>query len=576
MKPNEKMNPMTKTIDENMGEQALRAYARRLRALHDIDYAILEAHSPKEIAETVLTHINLLLPNCDWSCVNLFDHDRKKAKVLAVYTNTVEAFGEDQEFPLEACRISQASGTPTLYYANNLNLTEDRTESETFLMEKGLRSFMSVPMLVQSRLIGALNLSSYSENIYADEFVDIAEEIGNSLSIAIENARLIEAERQRNQELLAMALVSAALRTAGTRSAIPLIVLDQILNLFRAKGALIAEYNRLENQAVIELGLGVWQKSTGEMLDQGKGALYQVILSKQPYHTNHALSNQTIQRPDLLGNIASVAFVPLIAQGLVIGALGIGRQEKITKDDIRLLSAIADMVGNAMANLVLTEDLKRSHTELTLAYDSTLEGWARALELRDHETEGHTRRVTRLTVDLARSMGITGTELDHLRRGVILHDIGKMGIPDSILLKPGKLSEDEWEIMRQHPRYAYEMLSPIQFLSQSIDIPYCHHEKWDGTGYPRQLKGEQIPLAARIFCIVDVYDALTSSGRPYREAWSEEKVQAYIQEQTGKHFDPQVVDAFFELMRKQVITKSLTFNFEQNNIQPERDVVCGL
>lgn len=541
---------MPKIADETMGEQALRAYARRLRVLHEIDYAILEAHSPKEIAETVLTHINLLLPDCDWSCVSLFDHDRKKAKVLTVYTNTIEIFGEDQEFPLAACRISRANETPRLHYVSDLNQVADRTESEEFLMEKGLRSFMSVPMLVQSRLIGALNLSSHAANIYADEFVDIAEEISNSLAVAIENARLIEAERRRNQELLSMSLVSAALRTAKTRSAIPLIVLDQILNLFRAKGALLAEYNSLKNHAVIELGLGVWQKNTGEKLDQGEGALCQAILSRHPYHTNHALTDQTIKRPELLGNIASVVFVPLIAQDLVIGVLGFGRQEKITKDDIRLLSAIADMVGNAMANLVLTEDLKRSHTELALAYDSTLEGWARALELRDHETEGHTQRVTRLTVALARSMGITGTELDHLRRGVILHDIGKMGIPDSILLKPGKLTEDEWEIMHQHPRYAYEMLSPIQFLSQSVDIPYCHHEKWDGTGYPRQLKGEQIPLAARIFCIVDVYDALTSSGRSYREAWSEEKALAYIQEQGSKHFDPQVVGEFFRLIRK--------------------------
>ncbi|HDD62272.1 MAG TPA: HD-GYP domain-containing protein, partial [Chloroflexi bacterium] len=184
---------------------------------------------------------------------------------------------------------------------------------------------------------------------------------------------------------------------------------------------------------------------------------------------------------------------------------------------------------------------------LTLAYDATIEGWAHALELKDMETEGHSRRVVKMTMDLARSMGISGEKLAHIRRGALLHDIGKMGVPDSILQKPGKLSEGEWEIMRRHPVYAYEWLSRIQYLVPALEIPYSHHERWDGTGYPRGIKGEQIPLEARIFAIIDVWDAL-NSDRPYRKAWPKEKALAHIKEQSGKHFDPEVVVNFLDML----------------------------
>jgi len=197
----------------------------------------------------------------------------------------------------------------------------------------------------------------------------------------------------------------------------------------------------------------------------------------------------------------------------------------------------------------MAETLERRRVELTLAYDTTLEGWSRALELRDIETKGHTQRVTELTIRLAHAMGMNDAKLVHVRRGALLHDIGKMGIPDSILLKPSPLTEEEWAIIRKHPVYAHEMLSPIAFLRPALDIPYCHHEKWDGTGYPRGLKGEEIPLAARIFAVVDVWDALRSD-RLYRPAWPEEKALEYIREQAGKHFDPGIVEAFLQVVEE--------------------------
>jgi len=189
---------------------------------------------------------------------------------------------------------------------------------------------------------------------------------------------------------------------------------------------------------------------------------------------------------------------------------------------------------------------KQAEDALVSAYDATIEGWSRAMDLRDHETEGHTLRVTEMSLNLAARVGIDQDTLVHYHRGALLHDIGKIGVPDRILLKPDSLTIDEWEVMRLHPVLAYEMLMPIEFLRPALDIPYCHHERWDGSGYPRGLAGEQIPLAARIFAVVDVYDALTSD-RPYRPAWTRRKAIAYIRDRSGQDFDPQVVSLFLEM-----------------------------
>jgi putative nucleotidyltransferase with HDIG domain len=211
------------------------------------------------------------------------------------------------------------------------------------------------------------------------------------------------------------------------------------------------------------------------------------------------------------------------------------------------LEILAGQIAIAVDNATLFKDLQRSNSELMLAYEATLEGWSAALDLRDRETEGHTQRVTLMTIELAEAMGIRPDDLIHIRRGALLHDIGKMGVPDHILLKPDKLNDEEWEHMRMHAVYAYNLLSNISYLRDALDIPYCHHEKWNGTGYPRGLKGEEIPLAARIFAVADVYDALTSD-RPYRSGWSRERALDYIREQSGHYFDPKVVDAFLLLV----------------------------
>ena len=242
------------------------------------------------------------------------------------------------------------------------------------------------------------------------------------------------------------------------------------------------------------------------------------------------------------------AGLPLIAKGQIKGVLEVYYRSAHKREPewLNLLETLAGQAAIAIDNTQLFEGMQQSNLELALAYDATIAGWSRAMDLRDKETEGHTQRVTDLTLKLARAMHISESHLTHIRHGALLHDIGKMGVPDNILLKADQLTDEEWEKMRKHPEFAYDMLSSIRYLQPALDIPYCHHEKWDGTGYPRGLKGENIPIAARIFAVADVWDAITSD-RPYRKGWSKESALEHIMDQSGKYFDPQVVEAFLKL-----------------------------
>jgi putative nucleotidyltransferase with HDIG domain len=260
-------------------------------------------------------------------------------------------------------------------------------------------------------------------------------------------------------------------------------------------------------------------------------------VEKDPRHFAVAAQHVNFHTHSLLG-------VPMRIQNQGVGVLEALNKRKsvFTSADEKILSIIASLAAVAIRNA-------RQLKELELAYDTTLEGWSNIMDLRDEETEGHTIRVANLTIQLANELGISGEELTHIHHGALLHDIGKIALPDSVLLKPGPLTKDEWEIMRQHPVVAYNFLLPITYLRPAIDIPYCHHEKLDGKGYPRGLKGSEIPFSARVFAVVDVWDALTSN-RPYRTAWTKEQTLDYIQEKVGTHFDSRVVEAFLDIDRE--------------------------
>ena len=262
---------------------------------------------------------------------------------------------------------------------------------------------------------------------------------------------------------------------------------------------------------------------------------------------------QRIRSDPQIAEIPIIILTALDDRESLLNALKAGADDFISKpfDRFELRARLLGITRLNRYQKLIQEraKLREANAQLLNAYEATIEGLSHALDLRDRETEGHSRRVTELTIQLAQAMNIGETEITHYRRGALLHDMDKIGIPDSILHKPDTLTEEEWTIMRKHPQLAYEMLSPIEYLRPALDIPYSHHEKWDGSGYPRGLKGEEIPMSARLFAIADVWDALTSD-RPYRVAWSETEALAYIREQSGRHFDPTVVELFFNVIGK--------------------------
>jgi len=416
-------------------------------------------------------------------------------------------------------------------------------------------SAMAAPLIVKEQVIGVIAIDTPTKiNAFDDSDLYLLQTIASSTALAIENARLFERTRQRLSEIEAVHTVSTALRSAQNFSEALPIILDQLIKLLNAGSALVDLIDSSTGEIVTELAYGVWEPMTGLRTPKDVGGSGHVISTSQSYISNNLLDDGLIAHPDLLGGVNAAACVPVISQHQPIGTLWIGRKSPILDEEVSLLEAIGEMVGNAVHRMRLHEqtetllgDLQDANRELSKAYDTTLEGWAKALELRDKETEGHSRRVTELTLELARQMGVPGTELIHIHRGILLHDIGKMGVPDQILKKTGPLGEEEWVEMRKHPQYAYDLIHPITYLRPALDIPYCHHERWDGSGYPRGLKGKNIPLAARIFAVVDVWDALIND-RPYRKAWTEEQTLGYIKEQSGILFGPQIIEKFFEII----------------------------
>lgn len=363
------------------------------------------------------------------------------------------------------------------------------------------------------------------------------------------------AEEQVKQQLQRL----AALRTIDITISGSLdlrITLDTILKhviaQLRVDAAAVLLLNPLTNMLEFASGHGFRERDIAKLSLRlgedyaGRAALERRLVSipnlkeaERPFSQIHLTKGE---------DFVSYYGAPLISKGKVKGVLEVFHRTALISSPewLDFLETLAGQVAIAVDNAQLFEGLQRANAGLAQAYETTIEGWSRALDLRDKETEGHTQRVTEMTLRLARAAGIAEDELVHIRRGALLHDIGKMGVPDTILLKPDSLTDEEWIAMRKHPTYAYELLSPIAYLRQALDIPYCHHEKWDSTGYPRGLKGEEIPLAARLFAVADVWDALTNE-RPYRKAWPEDRAIQYILEQAGQHFDPKVVELFLQI-----------------------------
>ncbi|MDD2921190.1 MAG: GAF domain-containing protein, partial [Anaerolineales bacterium] len=412
-----------------------------------------------------------------------------------------------------------------------------------------------LPLVARNQVVGLMEIYGLEnkERVFTNSEVRLAQSLSVQTAIFIDNARLFEHAERRLRRTQALRKIDQAIAGSIDMQMVLKIVLEQVIAELEVDAAVILLYNPHELSLKFKLGSGLRTNALKfTNLRLGEGYAGRVALGRQTIFIPNLQARTTdFLRSPTFSQEGFVCYfgVPLIAKGEVKGVIEIFHRSPKNPDNewLEFMEALAGQIAIAIDNATLYADLQLSNIELSMAYDSTIEGWSRALDLRDKETEGHTLRVTELMLDLAREAGMTEAELVHVRRGALLHDIGKMGVPDQILLKPGKLTDEEWVIMRQHPIFAHEMLSPIEYLRPALDIPYCHHEKWDGTGYPRGLKGEQIPLVARLFAVVDIWDALRAD-RPYRQSWSEEKTLEYIRSLVGTHLDPRAVEIFLRVI----------------------------
>lgn len=388
-----------------------------------------------------------------------------------------------------------------------------------------------------------------------DELTLLCDEAGNPSEIAgfwMDVTKQHQAEESVRRQLLRLSslrTIDAAI-TGGLDLRVTLsLFLEQVAGQLGVEAANVFIMNPVQQRLQLVATHGFDSRRTPE-ISLGEGLPGRAALQKLTLHSVEAESTAVSRNEQaLLGVLEKVHYAtPLTIKGEVKGVLEVYSSQYLNIDQewIDFYETLATQGAIAIDSAQMFDGLRQANLELTMAYEATLQGWVQALDLRDRETEHHTKRVTEITLRLASALGIPEHEGEHMRRGALLHDIGKMGIPDEILHKPGPLTEDEWTIMKRHPEYARGFLSEILYLRPALDIPYRHHEKWDGTGYPSGLRGEEIPLAARVFAIADVWDALTSD-RPYRAAWPTQQVRQHIQEQAGKHFDPDLVKLFLEM-----------------------------
>ena len=409
-----------------------------------------------------------------------------------------------------------------------------------------------VPIRTVREVIGVLFVSvELPRQLQADAvnlLVTLSEMAGN----AIRRADLHEQTERQVQRLASLRAVDMAINTILDLRVTLGILIDHIISQLKVDAVNILLINP-NTQTLYHAASSGFRSDAfkNTRLYIGDSLAGQAIRTRTTVHIPNLSDIKLLQRVQLLTEEGFVTYfgVPLIAKGQIKGVLETFHRSPMEPDSEwrSFLETLAGQAAIAIDNSVLFEELQQTNLNLSLAYDATIEGWSRALDLRDQETEGHTQRVSEMTVQLADLLGIGTTDLIHIRRGALLHDIGKMGVPDSILYKTGPLTEEEWVIMHRHPEFAFEMLSPISYLRQALDIPYGHHERWDGSGYPRHLSGEQIPLAARIFAVVDVWDALISN-RPYRKPSTREAAAEFVRQNSGILFDPRVVETFLRML----------------------------
>jgi PAS domain S-box-containing protein len=521
-----------------------RSRVRELELIADLSNALRAANDHQEMGRVILKHLLNGL-KMETAALRLFDPQTQKP----IYEIIDGAYGGMEEF-LESFG-SQFMETLRKKKSALCIHKENISVNEPF----SCRSLVAVPLIAQEHKLG--ELFACRCNKFSDQDVHLLEAIADISANAFYRATLHLQTEKQLRHLSSLYTIDQAISKRHNLEAILKIIVQEARSQLDVDALAIHLYDPHAQQLTFVAGDGFRTQIIKEIsLIIGQGLIGKAAKAKVSIYTPNIY--QATTPPINTKLFLEEGFIahhvsPLLIQDQLKGVIEVFHRKEFNppQDWKSLFEAFAGQAAIAIDNAQLFEDIQHTNLQLSIAYDATLEGWAKALELRDRETLGHSNRVTELTLHIAAEMGVPNDQLIHIWRGVRLHDIGKMGIPDSILLKAGPLTEAEWEIMRRHPQYAYELLSPIEYLRPALDIPYCHHERWDGSGYPRGLKGEEIPLAARIFAVVDVWDALTSA-RPYRSAWKREQALEYILEQRGKKFDPAVVDVFLRIIQDQI------------------------
>ena len=513
-----------------------------MEAIGAVNKALTRAINSQDMFKRIVHEINRLM-EVDAVMLELLHPDTNRIEIVSA-SGAWQPLQGQTESPLEHIRQQVlAQGKPYIEnYLGNMNPLGIPAPA------CGCKAIASVPLEVDYQNLGILTIGSVQA--ISPEKVEMLQGIAEVVAGVIYRDELYRRIEQNAARLGSLRIIDTSIIEGQDLKTVLRIVLEQTTHQLGMDASSIFLFNPRNSLLEHAADYGFRTRGIEKSLKLG-----------ETHAGEAALRRVTLTYPNLADHPAEVgsyllndeefvfqAVAPLLATGDLIGALELFARREFQPGEewLKDLQTFANQAAIAISSILNFEELQRSNRELQAAYEATIEGWSRAMDLRDHETENHTLRVTDLTLRLARQMGVREEEWIHYRRGALLHDIGKLGVPDAILQKAGALDDEEWALMRRHPIFAYQMLYPIEYLRPALEIPYCHHEKWDGSGYPRGLRGEEIPLAARIFAVVDVFDALTSN-RPYRPAWSIRDALNYIQEQAGKHFDPQVVEAFLQM-----------------------------
>ena len=536
---------MRDITERKKAERAIQRQLQELSAIQRVAETGTKEINEDEIIEVTTQVLADILP-ADMHGILLLDEEKKEFIVHSSHRNIPPEY-QSTRIPIGKGIINEVYRTGETQYYPDVREVPHYME-----ILPDTRSELCVPIKSKDSFLGVFNIESTEVDAYDQDDKRFLLTLAGQLATSIERARLFETTQKQLNRLRSLRNIDTAIISSFDLQVSLNIILSHITSLLEldAAGIFLVDHPTQSLEFVAGKGFQTHQIQD-DYLRLGRGLAGKVALSDSPVHIPD-LGNKKgdLERPSLTEKEHFTFYygLPLKSKGKPIGILEMFHrtQKPVSKDWESFAETLSGQAAIAIDNALLFEELQQSNMEITRAYDTTLEGWAKALELRDHDTEGHSRRVTDQTIQLANMLGVPKKKLPHIRRGALLHDIGKMAIPDEILRKEDSLSDQEWEIIKKHPLYAKEMLESVQYLEEALDIPLYHHERWDGSGYPYGYQGEEIPLPARIFAVVDVWDALTSD-RPYRPAWSQKRALDHIKEQSGKHFDPKVVKAFLSL-----------------------------